>query len=189
MKKGFTLIELLIVIAIIAVLAALLLPALGSVQEKAKQIKCLANLDQMGKSMKLYVLDLGKDVNYPDTNGGGFVARLYQSGILQEPAIFLCPSTADDNNDGTDLEDLTAEEVDTNAISYAGRINQEQTVYPGLFTLTTQTTTTPLVSDDIEQLEGSNHPNLSNFLFLDGHSANASFEDASFEDLLDPLTN
>jgi prepilin-type N-terminal cleavage/methylation domain-containing protein len=53
-RKGFTLIELLVVISIIAILAGLLLPAIGQVRRNANYTKTMSNMRQIATSVKVY---------------------------------------------------------------------------------------------------------------------------------------
>jgi len=55
--KAFTLVELLVVVAIIAVLVAMLMPAFWRVREAAVSVKCMANLRQLGLGMQQYLVE------------------------------------------------------------------------------------------------------------------------------------
>ena len=56
-EGNFTLVELLILIAVLAILASLLLPALRSALEKAGSIQCVNNLKQTGLNLQMYAAD------------------------------------------------------------------------------------------------------------------------------------
>jgi prepilin-type N-terminal cleavage/methylation domain-containing protein/prepilin-type processing-associated H-X9-DG protein len=70
MKKAFTLIELLVVISIIALLIAILMPALTKAQQSASSTQCLANVRQLSAGISAYSYDY---------NGKMIPAKKYQS--------------------------------------------------------------------------------------------------------------
>ena len=98
-NNGFTLVETMAIIIILGILVVVLLPALSQVSERPRSGRCKANLSQLGKAINLYLLDLGKQVHYPQRSAQGFVAELYEERILIEPESYLCPSTADTNRE------------------------------------------------------------------------------------------
>jgi len=68
-RGGFTLVELLVVIAVIAILAGLLLPALNKARTAAKTAKCMSNIRQLGVAVQLYAGDKAQYPYVADGNG------------------------------------------------------------------------------------------------------------------------
>lgn len=92
MKRcGFTLIELLVVIAIIAILAALLFPAIAAAREKGRQSACLSNERQIGTALLIYS-DQWDEAFPLIFNTRGEVWQTALLPLLKNRDVFLCPS-------------------------------------------------------------------------------------------------
>ena len=94
---GFTIIELLVVIGIIAILAALIFPALGNAREKANRTRCLANLKQVAVAARMQFDDLGNRLPVRGTTSAdcvdwGVAAEQLLPYVSNDISVFDCPS-------------------------------------------------------------------------------------------------
>jgi prepilin-type N-terminal cleavage/methylation domain-containing protein len=103
-KRAFTLVELLVVIAIVAILAGLLLPALGRAKEDGRRTSCASNLQQVNLAIRFYANDYSDSLPVlpnpnPYPNGvGAYYKQLVKVylGLTGPPSpnekVFICPS-------------------------------------------------------------------------------------------------
>lgn len=96
--SAFTLIELLVVVAIIAILAAILMPVFAAARERARGTTCLSNARQLGMGVAMYVQD---HEGYPMMSSPASASPRtrwpdYLFPYVKNEQLFLCPSSGQD---------------------------------------------------------------------------------------------
>lgn len=99
--SAFTLVEMLVVIAIIAILAALLMPALAAARERSRQAKCKNNLHTFMLAIEMYKQPFG-DFTPP------WLSAMYPVYGIGTPEVLICPSDSSRGAEGGIPKDFTS---------------------------------------------------------------------------------
>ena len=174
---GFTLIELLCVMAIIAVLISMSLPAYTAFRDKSDGVKCASNLRQIGASLQAYVgqndgvypeiePDPTKPIYPPESEAKGLLWTLKPFGLTDD--VVRCPA---------DLRSFNYYIQRGTSYEWAPYVDDELQSAPQIFTRRGQFTV-PLskliVCFDTERVHGmrTDFKSKKNYLYADGHIRN-----------------
>lgn len=153
-------VELLTVIAIIAVLASMLLPALQRTRGQAKRSNCMNNLKQFSVAYQMFAQD--HYGNFPASTGelyGSSGDKDIYPDYIPEPSTFWCPE--DPNSKPTNITTAGADGTNSSEISYAFALGLK----------ISYKVSDPIISDNgCSSATNDNHgTDGGNVLYLDGH--------------------
>ncbi|OQA83822.1 MAG: hypothetical protein BWY31_02761 [Lentisphaerae bacterium ADurb.Bin242] len=124
LHQYFTIIELLIVVAIIAILAALLLPALNRARESARKVLCVGNMKQVALANMMYVDDYKE--RSATTISSHWRVNFFRNYMYRNIKIWICPSMPRDDTNLIYVKDDAPYRAD-----YACNITSSQEAYTG----------------------------------------------------------
>ena len=211
-KSAFTLIEMLVVIAILAILVAIILPASMKGIEMSRRASCANNLKALGSIFAAYATDHQGEFPHknplPPANGTfqevpdfmAIVVDLYKGGYVTDLRLWICPSDRLDNNN------VPVQQAKDIASFRSQQGNCSYMYISGYHLIRTQESppTSPVLCDESNQRdfgaatpgnmpkigpEDNHGANVRNVLFLDGHVVtlkDANAANAIFDNLVNP---